>query len=174
MYWSEVGCNKFLLKKIPILYQRKSLRRKSPQSIPNENVRYCLENRHNETFDPRMTLIYISKRSSSVSSWFRKWFQFLPLKTKYQMASQFTDVEKYRIVQLELQCNGFKGVHFRQFILTIHWFAMLIRGVIITYRESLFSSLLWLGGVIFLWFIMTGGVKIWGGVKIICYTGGAL
>ena len=151
-----------ILKKTPTLYQRKSLRRKSPQNIHNQNVCYCLENRHNGNFDQRMTLIFISKRSSSISSWFRKWFQFLLLKKKYQMASHFIDVEKYGILQFELYCNGFKGVLFHQFILTLRWFAMLIRGVIITLGESLFSSLLWLGGIIFPWFIMTEGVTIWG------------
>ena len=36
---SEVGCSEeFSLKKILTLYQEKSLRRKSPQSIHDENV----------------------------------------------------------------------------------------------------------------------------------------
>ena len=66
--WSEVGCiEEFLLNKIPILHQRKYLLRKSPQSIHNENVCHCLENWHSGNFDRHMTLIYISKKSSSVS-----------------------------------------------------------------------------------------------------------
>ena len=52
---------------------------------------------------------------------------------------------KDQILQFELHCNDFKPVLFHQFVLAVHWFAMLTWGVIITWGESLFSSLLWLG-----------------------------
>ena len=42
--------------------------------------------------------------------------------------------------------NEDKGVLYHQFTLSLHWFAKLNSGVIITWRDSLiFSSLLWLG-----------------------------
>ena len=72
-----------------------------------------------------------------------------------------TNKQKQNLIQFELRCNDFKGVLFYQFILTLRCFSLLIRGVIITWGESLFSSLLWLGKVIFLWFIMTGVLRIW-------------
>ena len=80
---SEVDCSEeFLLKKIPTLYRfaenhLKALTTKmhvTAQRIGTVEI---------------LTLIYISKNSSSV----RKWYQSFLLKTKYKMASHFIDIE---------------------------------------------------------------------------------
>ena len=95
-----------------------------------------------------------SKRSSSVSSWLRKWFQFLLLKTKYPMASHFIDVENIEYYSLNCTANVSSEVLFHQFILTLYWFAMLIRGslwpegsqyFLVYFNWWFFSGLLWLG-----------------------------
>ena len=56
------------------------------------------------------------------------------------------------------------------YILTLHWFAMLIRGVIITWGESLFNSLLWLGESHFSLVYYDWGSHNLEGAKIISYT----
>ena len=43
-----------------------------------------------------------------------------------------TNKQKQNLIQFELRCNDFKGVLFYQFILTLHCFSLIIRGVIIT------------------------------------------
>ena len=75
------------------------------------------------------------------------------------------------ILQFKLHSNGFKAVLFHQFILTLYWFAKLIKGVIITWGVSLISSLLWLGESQFSLVYYDWGSHNLGGVKIIRYTG---
>ena len=91
----------FSLKRLPTLYQRKLLRRKLPQSIHNENLCYCLENRHSGNFDRRMTPIYISKKSfqflcnfgNSISSCCAR---LLPLAIFHSTFLQHMQFQKYQ------------------------------------------------------------------------------
>ena len=150
-----------------------------------ENVCYCLENRFSVNFDRHTTLIYISKKvleflsnfGNAVSfGWLRqkksiKWPRIsLTLKSASigDFPSNIGFKAKTRILQFELKCNGFKGVLFHQFILTLHWFAMPIRGFFINWGEPLFSSLLWLCHFSLVYY--DWGSHNLGAVKIIRYT----